>query len=272
MTAHDATRAPVGSDARVAGLGGLLARARRPAVTPGRAVLGPSVVDAAGSPAPLAVDGVDQAPIRASLQLAPAPTLATTPPRRNPMPVDAPAPAVEARRRDAVDDESSTPRPPTLVGHPEPAPAPAPAPPFLPRAERAVPPSPVAPQHGTEPLHEPIEHPSTEPSTIGTALGQVETMTQRGGRAPARPVPDHESPRVAGADPSPPMATSMSLEVPEQPTPFSMPPVQHADAAPPVSIGEIHVHVAAPAGPTPDPLALLAPYADGITSRRAGAR
>jgi len=42
-----------------------------------------------------------------------------------------------------------------------------------------------------------------------------------------------------------------------------------AEQAPPVSIGEIHVHVAAPPGPPPDPLAALAPYASGITARRA---
>jgi hypothetical protein len=40
---------------------------------------------------------------------------------------------------------------------------------------------------------------------------------------------------------------------------------------PPVTIGEIHVHVSEPGG-GPDPLALLAPYARGLTARRDGAR
>jgi hypothetical protein len=50
------------------------------------------------------------------------------------------------------------------------------------------------------------------------------------------------------------------------------------DEHPPVAIGEIHVHVSEPAGaraadPTgSDPLALLAPYAQGLTARRDGVR
>ena len=43
-------------------------------------------------------------------------------------------------------------------------------------------------------------------------------------------------------------------------------------AHPPVTIGEIHVHVAEPAPSTADPLALLAPYRQGLTARRGGAR
>ena len=185
------------------------------------------------------------------------------------MPVDASAPVVEARRRDAVDDESSTPRPPTLVPHPEPAPAPArarPAP-SLPRAQQPAP-SPAATQPGGKPVHEPIEHRPTQPSTPR----QIDAITERGSREPARPAPNRDRSRVTGVDPSSPMATSVSLEAPVQPTAVLTPPVPRVDAAPSVSIGEIHVHVAAPAGPNPDPLALLAPYADGITARRAGAR
>ena len=41
---------------------------------------------------------------------------------------------------------------------------------------------------------------------------------------------------------------------------------------PPVTIGEIHVHVTEPAAARPDPLALLAPYARGLTARREGPR
>jgi hypothetical protein len=41
---------------------------------------------------------------------------------------------------------------------------------------------------------------------------------------------------------------------------------------PPVSIGEIHVHVTAPAEPPADPMALLAPYTHGLTARREALR
>jgi hypothetical protein len=44
-------------------------------------------------------------------------------------------------------------------------------------------------------------------------------------------------------------------------------PVNHV---PPVTIGEIHVHVAGPAETAADPLAMLAPYTGGLTARRAG--
>jgi hypothetical protein len=43
-------------------------------------------------------------------------------------------------------------------------------------------------------------------------------------------------------------------------------------AQPPVTIGEIHVHVTEPARAAADPLALLAPYTNGLTARRGGAR
>ncbi|MGW3660104.1 hypothetical protein ACWD6R_32665 [Streptomyces sp. NPDC005151] len=39
---------------------------------------------------------------------------------------------------------------------------------------------------------------------------------------------------------------------------------------PPVTIGEIHIHEAAHAGPAADPLALLTPYSGGLTVRRGG--
>ncbi|MCW3819211.1 hypothetical protein ONA91_32695 [Micromonospora sp. DR5-3] len=46
--------------------------------------------------------------------------------------------------------------------------------------------------------------------------------------------------------------------------------VHHAGlpAHPPVTIGEIHVHQAAPVQAPPDPLSLLSPYAGGLTARR----
>lgn len=43
-------------------------------------------------------------------------------------------------------------------------------------------------------------------------------------------------------------------------------------AHPPVSIGEIHVHVAEPAPAAADPLALLTPFGQGLTARRGGIR
>jgi hypothetical protein len=43
-------------------------------------------------------------------------------------------------------------------------------------------------------------------------------------------------------------------------------------AHPPVSIGEIHVHVTEPAPAAADPLALLTPYGRGLTARRGGTR
>ena len=43
-------------------------------------------------------------------------------------------------------------------------------------------------------------------------------------------------------------------------------------AHPPVSIGEIHVHVAESAPAAADPLALLTPYGQGLTARRGGIR
>lgn len=45
-------------------------------------------------------------------------------------------------------------------------------------------------------------------------------------------------------------------------------PSRAPDPTPPVSIGEIHVHVENPPASSPDPLALLAPYAKGLTARR----
>jgi len=43
-------------------------------------------------------------------------------------------------------------------------------------------------------------------------------------------------------------------------------------AHPPVSIGEIHVHVTESGPAAADPLALLTPYGQGLTARRGGTR
>lgn len=80
--------------------------------------------------------------------------------------------------------------------------------------------------------------PSKQPTATSPATGPV-TMTSGGPeRAPAVPAPP-DSPRAV--------------------------PVH-----PPVTIGEIHVHVTEPAPPGADPLALLAPYTRGLTARRDG--
>jgi hypothetical protein len=77
------------------------------------------------------------------------------------------------------------------------------------------------------------------------------------------------------SDPTDPVATVTPTETPAPP--MDREPEAHVAAAhpasvseplPPVTIGEIHVHVAAPAEAPPDPLALLAPWANGLTSRR----
>jgi hypothetical protein len=63
---------------------------------------------------------------------------------------------------------------------------------------------------------------------------------------------------------------------PPAPAPAADPHVQRQPRAesahPPVSIGEIHVHVAEPAPAAADPLALLTPYGHGLTARRGGIR
>lgn len=276
MTTPEATGGPGGSAARVPVLGGLLARARRPAVTPGHgAVAGPRVADATETATPLTVPGGDDATTPLPGDLVPAPPAVTTASGRSLTPVDDPAPVIEVRRRDAVDVEASTPPRAALVPHPEPVPVPVvlarPAP-SLPPVDRPAPASPLVTPRGAEPLPELSEHRSTRASTTDTAPSQIAAMTQRGSREPVRPAVDRDSSPVARVDPSPPLAAAVPVDAPVHPAAAPSLPVQRVDAAPPVSIGEIHVHVAAPAGATPDPLALLAPYADGITARRAGAR
>lgn len=67
----------------------------------------------------------------------------------------------------------------------------------------------------------------------------------------------------------------MTAEPPAaEPAPALTGPVTGPHASlthPPVTIGEIHVHVAEPPSAAADPLALLAPYARGLTARRDGA-
>jgi hypothetical protein len=75
----------------------------------------------------------------------------------------------------------------------------------------------------------------------------------------AEPVP--AGPALA----APPADTAAGIPAPRE-------GARPAPGHPPVAIGEIHVHVAAPPAAGTDPLALLAPYALGLTARRDGAR
>ena len=113
-----------------------------------------------------------------------------------------------------------------------------------------------------------------DPGAAGPAAspsaGPVTVTPQPPGPAPA------DLPPLAV--PQPP-ATPESLAIPPpqavpQPpaTPESLAVSRAVPAQPPVTIGEIHVHVAEPAPASADPLALLAPYARGLTARPDGAR
>jgi hypothetical protein len=82
--------------------------------------------------------------------------------------------------------------------------------------------------------------------------------------------------RIAGATPFVERARrpARSVEMPAappEPAPAAPAVPRAAPGHPPVTIGEIHVHVTEPAAAAADPLSLLAPYAQGLTARRDGA-
>jgi syndecan 1 len=79
-------------------------------------------------------------------------------------------------------------------------------------------------------------------------------------RPAARPQPQPESPTAETPTPG---QTPAAARTPAPP--------RAAPAHPPVTIGEIHVHVTEPAAAAADPFSLLAPYAQGLTARRDGA-
>jgi hypothetical protein len=89
------------------------------------------------------------------------------------------------------------------------------------------------------------------PSAAGPGTGAV---------SPAVP-PSPEPAPVPWPAPEPAPAASGPLAAPRA-----------VPAHPPVTIGEIHVHVTEPAAAGDDPLGLLAPYAGGLTARRDGVR
>lgn len=77
---------------------------------------------------------------------------------------------------------------------------------------------------------------------------------------------------VGSAAPRPPEPVPAEPPAPERSPSRPGPPggPRAAPAHPPVTIGEIHVHVTEPPPAAADPLALLAPYAQGLTARRDG--
>ena len=91
---------------------------------------------------------------------------------------------------------------------------------------------------------------------------------------PARSAAAPDPGIVPSAVPSPPEPATVIAQTPERAPRVTVEPpaaMRAVPAHPPVTIGEIHVHVTEPAGAAADPLALLAPYARGLTARRDGA-
>lgn len=92
-------------------------------------------------------------------------------------------------------------------------------------------------------------------------------------RRPARSAASPDTGAVRPAAPPQPEPPTVGTPTPEQ---FPAVARRSADpraapAHPPVTIGEIHVHVTEPAAVAADPFSLLAPYAQGLTARRGGA-
>ena len=109
------------------------------------------------------------------------------------------------------------------------------------------------------------------PGVLTHATGP-DVLVERAGR-PARSAtkPGARAGRPVVSRPPEPIAAEPSA--PERPpaSSGSLTGQRAAPAHPPVTIGEIHVHVAEPPSAAADPLALLAPYAGGLTARRDGA-
>jgi hypothetical protein len=110
--------------------------------------------------------------------------------------------------------------------------------------------------------------------TPATGANQLVARARRPGRSvsPGRSVkrPDDgvgrpAAPRLPGPVTAEPPAPERS---PARAEPLTGP--RAAPTHPPVTIGEIHVHVAEPPSAAADPLALLAPYARGLTARQDG--
>jgi hypothetical protein len=157
--------------------------------------------------------------------------------------------------------------PPPTASPPQPTPA-TPAPgtnPLAERAHRSAPrvtaatpganappaapapqPMPATPEPGTDPLAERAHRPAPPAVGPGPVTMAPTALQERHPTAPATPVPERAS------------------TVPE-------PGGSRAETAqPPVTIGEIHVHVVEPPSAAADPLVLLTPYAQGLTATRGG--
>lgn len=191
-----------------------------------------------------------------------------------PLPAAAPdaAPARETTKRPVAEPvKSSEPAPQPPVRQPLPAIRP-PAPP-VPAVAVPVPPpaaiQPAAPIRDEAVITARAVRPVTDEPAEGAELKELSALLERARRVVSEPPDDVTAP------PAPPQPAGLPITAAAEPP---QAPVRAAPAPqplpPPVSIGEIHIYEASrPAAPA-DPLALLAPYAGGLTARRspAGAR
>jgi len=263
------------SEIRSAAVRGLIARAQRPPVRPGPGATAdhpPAAPVAEQLTAPTAVT-------QPADQTAPPPGPSPIPRPNEPPAAPSAAPhsaGADARRHDPP---SPTPRhtPSPTVSPPPQPPQPAATPLRVIRTRAA--PTPVIPR-APKPANQPGRLSAATPALIRRdtpptppAIPAVTRAARRGIREPvaaqAPPVPIATARTEAPADvASPPAAVPPESPQPALRVPTTRPP-DAPDVPPPVSIGEIHVHVTAPPEPAADPMALLAPYAGGLTARRA---
>jgi len=289
------SRSPARSTApRLAG-GTILAPSRggpAPAARPGPVPAAPpppaAQAPATKAPAPLA------APQVLITRAQPPPLAAQAPTTAAPAPPTALTPAGQPLRYPEAAAQAATGSPgpassagPTVPAAPlAPAQATAPAPPGSPPAPVSPAGRPAATREPPSRYHAPRTPARPAPAAGPQAQGQVgqagpEVLTSTTGvnplveRAyrPARSVKRSDTGPVRPAAALPPEPATAKPPAPEHsaavPGPRTDP--RAAPAHPPVTIGEIHVHVAEPPAAAADPLALLAPYARGLTARRDGA-
>lgn len=133
--------------------------------------------------------------------------------------------------------------------------------------------------HQVAPASTFIEPPASTPVVADMAASETDSgaelraLLDRGQREVARveatpgPVTNREDPPALIPSAQPAAAPHVA-PVPEPPPAPPAPAAHNIHAAqPPVVIGEIHVHEAAPPPAAPDPLSLLAPYQHGLTAR-----
>ncbi|MFL0240011.1 hypothetical protein [Mycobacterium sp. SMC-17] len=113
--------------------------------------------------------------------------------------------------------------------------------------------------------------PDTPPAP--TDIPAATHFTRRSIREPVAPEAPPEPIAATRAHASTDAASLSTAAQPEQPQRIpdapTTGPSTAPDVSPPVSIGEIHVHVTAPSDSAADPMTLLEPYANGLTARRA---